>query len=825
MSIKRFHITKKKTKVALGGSSMLLVFGLLVCLLISKNKKVEEPLATIPPLYNISQAITYVTLPPITTTPPPKQPGVTTVPSIVPTSLPLEEQLQIEVSSMPNISCATVMAPFTYEMYRHLTKSTIADAENTIHSTTSRDAYNSLALGESDLILVSSPNEAFYASQTDILLQPIAYDALLFYVHPDNPVSDISTEDLLNIYQNTTTNWENVGGSNLSITPYRSNEYSPSYELLSRYLLKGTLLPDTTSSLSLIENYESYSNYTLYPKYDKNKEGIGYTTLYAYLSGTSLTTRKLLSIDSVPATIDTIQSETYPYTSKYYVAIRRNTSITSPTYQLYQWLTGKTAQSLVAKAGYIPIDSSIKTTVSIKNEIQSPALTQVAKRKSPLFPNQNLVLSLRDGNTYSFNSSGKGIHFLLNTLASPDTLTTAVTLVSPNEAIPLLATNLDDSKNSSLWGFYNSTTNTWVVEPSYSFIYNVDYLDIYSKSGDTLFYEGHDATSNNTTLFNRFGKRVLEYISRPYIYGSTIYYLSDSDILYNDSETFEVKKLPSFEFPPSYSSQTLDDYDIVSITKNTFLLRRSNDYYVFDQSGNLLLDQEQFLSKNHLQADRLSEFNISEAIPEEDLYLVNYGQTYYLVDKSGVSLFSIEYNNPTNVEYSAFFHKDKFYSHDATGFSEIDPFTNKMIYYKYPEELVTLMSTTNNPPTDGHPSLSIYTYNLGHGYLQLTLYDYSSPDSEYTYLYKDGALLTTEAISYTHSSNNYFYYYLDNTLYIQNLIEDSNWHKEVKHISPEETLLGVYDSYFISEKNHIIYFKGYDNTVYYKFYDISSYDY
>lgn len=824
MSIKRFPITKKKTKVVIGGSSMLLVFGLLVCLLVSKYRKVEEPLTTISPLYNVSQAITYVTLPQATTTPPSKQPQVTALPSTVPTSLPYNEQLKIEASSMPNISCATVIAPFAYEMYRHLTNSTITDAENTIRSTTSRDAYNSLALGESDLILVSSPNEAFYASQTDIMLQPIAYDALLFYVHPDNPVSNISTEDLLHIYQSTTTNWEEVGGSNLSIKSYRTNEYSPSYELLNRFLLKGTLLPDSTPSLPLIENYKSYSYYTLYPNYDNKKEGIGYTTLYTYLSGASLTTRKLLSIDSIPPSIDTIQSETYPYTSKYYVAIRRNTPIASPTYQLYQWLTGETAQSLVAKAGFIPTDSSIKTTISITKENQSPSLTQVAKPKSPLFPNENLVLSLRDGNTYCFNIFSETPLCLHNILAYADVLTTGVTVVPPNEVIPLLVANLDTSGNSLLWGLYNPTTNTWEVQPSYEFITNISYMQIYSKSGDTLFYEGIDANSGANILFNRFGKRVLEYTLRPYFDGSTIYYQNSSDILYYDPDTFDVIKIPSFELSPSYSSNYIVDYDITCITKNTFLLSTKDSYYVFDKSGNLLFGQEQFLNKNHLQLNRFSEFYITEGVPEKDMYLVIYGSTNYLVDKSGVVRFSIESSTTTNINIHSS-NNNKFYTLDEAGISEIDAFTNESIRYKYPEEIATLISTRNgSSPNDDH-SFSIYANNLGHGYLHLTLYDYNSPDSEYTYLYKDGILLTTDTFSDANLSDHYFYYYLDNTLYIQSRVEDSDWHKEVKNISPSETVLGIYDSYFISKKDHIIYFKGYDNTIYYKFYDISSYDY
>ena len=45
-------------------------------------------------------------------------------------------------------------------------------------------------------------------------LNPVAWDALVVITHPDNPVSDITLEQLRGIYQGHVTNWRQLGGLN-----------------------------------------------------------------------------------------------------------------------------------------------------------------------------------------------------------------------------------------------------------------------------------------------------------------------------------------------------------------------------------------------------------------------------------------------------------------------------------------------------------------------------------------------------------------------------------------------------------------------------------
>ena len=50
--------------------------------------------------------------------------------------------------------------------------------------------------------------------ETDATLVPVAWDALAVIVHPDNPVSDLTLDQVRDIYLGKVTNWSQVGGPN-----------------------------------------------------------------------------------------------------------------------------------------------------------------------------------------------------------------------------------------------------------------------------------------------------------------------------------------------------------------------------------------------------------------------------------------------------------------------------------------------------------------------------------------------------------------------------------------------------------------------------------
>jgi len=55
------------------------------------------------------------------------------------------------------------------------------------------------------------------AEESRAVLEPVAWDALVVIVHPDNPVDNISFDQLRGVYLGKITNWKELGGNNAPI--------------------------------------------------------------------------------------------------------------------------------------------------------------------------------------------------------------------------------------------------------------------------------------------------------------------------------------------------------------------------------------------------------------------------------------------------------------------------------------------------------------------------------------------------------------------------------------------------------------------------------
>lgn len=66
----------------------------------------------------------------------------------------------------------------------------------------------------------------------------IAYDALAIVVNPNNPVTDLTREQLEGIFTGEIKNWKEVGGEDLKIIPYSRETSSGTYEFFKESVLK-----------------------------------------------------------------------------------------------------------------------------------------------------------------------------------------------------------------------------------------------------------------------------------------------------------------------------------------------------------------------------------------------------------------------------------------------------------------------------------------------------------------------------------------------------------------------------------------------------------
>jgi phosphate transport system substrate-binding protein len=65
----------------------------------------------------------------------------------------------------------------------------------------------------------------------------IAYDALAIIVNPGNPVSKLTRAQLEGIFTGKITNWKQVGGEDLKITPYARESSSGTFDFIKEYVL------------------------------------------------------------------------------------------------------------------------------------------------------------------------------------------------------------------------------------------------------------------------------------------------------------------------------------------------------------------------------------------------------------------------------------------------------------------------------------------------------------------------------------------------------------------------------------------------------------
>ena len=70
------------------------------------------------------------------------------------------------------------------------------------------------------LVVYEAPDsvkEELKAANVQLEQKPIGVDALVFIVNEDNPVTDLTQQQLRDIYAGKITNWKDVGGQDLDI--------------------------------------------------------------------------------------------------------------------------------------------------------------------------------------------------------------------------------------------------------------------------------------------------------------------------------------------------------------------------------------------------------------------------------------------------------------------------------------------------------------------------------------------------------------------------------------------------------------------------------
>lgn len=267
----------------------------------------------------------------------------------------LGECPRFSLEEYPHVDGSTSMLPLSRALMMASTGVSAQEAELRVsHSKTTLSFY-ALVSGEADLLLVARPaQEAFdYAEDMGVELEmrPIGVDALVFLTSDKNPVDSLTQRQAVGIYTGAITNWKEVGGADAEIVAYQRNETSGSQVMMENVVMDGQLMTDAPKEYrpsemgALVDEVASYRN---------SADAIGYSVYYYVTEMYLREGVKLLAIDGVAPSNETIASGEYPYTQYNYAVIRKDEREDSPARQLFDFLTTPEGKALMAAQGYVP---------------------------------------------------------------------------------------------------------------------------------------------------------------------------------------------------------------------------------------------------------------------------------------------------------------------------------------------------------------------------------------------------------------------------------------------------------------------------------------
>ena len=169
----------------------------------------------------------------------------------------------------------------------------------------------------------------------------LAYDGIAIIVNNDNPVTNISLEDLTKVYTGEITNWKELGGSDSEIV------------LIGREAGSGTrdgfeTITDTKDICQYRQELTSTGD--VITTVSTNPDAIGYASLASVKDDV-----KALTVDGVTATEATIKDGSYPIQRPFVLVTKSGAALSETAQSFFDYATSADVSEIITAAGCVPV--------------------------------------------------------------------------------------------------------------------------------------------------------------------------------------------------------------------------------------------------------------------------------------------------------------------------------------------------------------------------------------------------------------------------------------------------------------------------------------
>lgn len=166
-----------------------------------------------------------------------------------------------------------------------------------------------------------------------------AVDGIALVVHAGNPVTELSTAQIAEIFTGAVTNWKDLGGPDAPIAPYGREAGSGTRSAFEE-------LTGTAGRCAYRNEYGSTGD--VIGNVSANPNAIGYVSLASVRGGVSV-----VSVDGAACTEETVQDGTYPIRRPFLLVTRQDEPLSEAAQAFLDYALSPEVADYIARAGAI----------------------------------------------------------------------------------------------------------------------------------------------------------------------------------------------------------------------------------------------------------------------------------------------------------------------------------------------------------------------------------------------------------------------------------------------------------------------------------------
>ncbi len=176
---------------------------------------------------------------------------------------------------------------------------------------------------------------------TDLNGTVVAIDGIAMIVNKENPVADLTIEQIAALYKGEITNWKEVGGADAPVV------------LIGREAASGTRdgfesITDTEDACKYTQELTSTGD--VVQTVSSNPNAIGYASLASVKDSV-----KLISVEGVTPSTETIQNGSYKIQRNFVMVTKKNAELSPAAKSFFDFATSSAADEWIIEAGAVPV--------------------------------------------------------------------------------------------------------------------------------------------------------------------------------------------------------------------------------------------------------------------------------------------------------------------------------------------------------------------------------------------------------------------------------------------------------------------------------------